>query len=158
MGPSGVLAGCSEVVLGSQPGWAWKRCIFMWRGLTWAEGREGHSITDQRERERDRQARGWGAGVERPPCGLWASGAEWPQCLEVWGSLPTSHSPSSDLVSPHLDFFIYCFFHCCFHLRVTFFTFVFFKFFIGIYLIDVVLKWIGYTYTRIDSFVDSFPI
>ena len=106
--------------------------------LGWRKGRTQHYWS---ERERERQARGWGAGVERPLCGLWASGAEWPQCLEVWGSLPTSHSPSSDLVSPHLDFLIYCFFHCCFHLRVTFFTFLFFKFFIGIYLIDIVLKW-----------------
>lgn len=39
-----------------------------------------------------------------------------------------------------------------------YFSFLFLKFFIGIYLIDIVLKWIGYTYTRIDSFLDSFPI
>lgn len=46
------MAGCSEAVLGCQPGWAWQGRVFIGRGFTFtqAEGREeGHGITGQRE-------------------------------------------------------------------------------------------------------------
>lgn len=69
MGPSGVLAGCSEVVLGSQPGGLGKGASsFKGASLGLKGGKDTALLI--RERERDRQARGWGAGVERPPCGL----------------------------------------------------------------------------------------